>query len=183
MTGSGFTKYILNPGCFCLAKMRIRNPAEAMNDSFSTCRTSCAGFPPSTRSTVSRTAGAVLLSNSPASAIHAVFASTADWMSNAIMLSPLSGPSARDQNHDGSSADNHLRGSNLRTTLAVKDIIGRRHGRVDSDPPVHAFRHFERQSLPVPVDCHINGVVRWRGVHAAKQESQASAATSEIRLA
>jgi hypothetical protein len=58
--------------------MTIRNPAEAMNDSCSTCRTSCAGFPASTRSTAYRSAGAVLLSNSPTSVIRAVFASAAD---------------------------------------------------------------------------------------------------------
>src|SRR5208283_6027241 len=107
-------------------------------------------------------------------------------MSNAMIFSPLSGPSARDQNHDGSSADNHAGGIDPRTALAVKDIFGRRHGGVDSDPPVHAFRscgHFERQSIPVPIDCDINVVVLWRRVHATEQEGQASAVTAEVRFA
>src|SRR5712672_837015 len=107
-------------------------------------------------------------------------------MSKAITLSPLSRPSARDQNHDGSSADNHFGGINLRTALAIKDIIGRRHAGVHSDPPLHAFRshgHFKRQSIPVRIDCDINVVVLWRRVLAAEQEGQASAVTSEVRLA
>jgi len=79
----------------------------------------------------------------------------------------------------------HVGGINLRTALAVKDIIGRRHGGVHSDPPVHAFRsrgHFERQSIPVRVDRDIDvGVL---GVACLPQSRKASISViSEVRLA